>query len=78
MGHVAASEPISVGRRGPELRNVWRRRSSTQQGDETWGHGPRGGTGAHLSKEVRSGVVGHVATLEPTSAERCGPKLQLM
>jgi hypothetical protein len=40
-------------------------------------HGPHESTGAHLSKEVRSGVAGHVAALKPTSAERCGPKVQL-
>jgi hypothetical protein len=28
MGYVAAPEPISAGRRGPELRNTWQRRSS--------------------------------------------------
>jgi hypothetical protein len=78
MGHMAALEPNSAGRRGPELRNVWRRRSSTQQGDEAQGHGPCGSTVAHLSKEVRSGAAGHVTAPEPTSAGRCGPKLQLV
>jgi hypothetical protein len=29
-------------------------------------------------KEVRSEIVGHVVMPEPTSAERCGLKLQLM
>jgi hypothetical protein len=77
MGHVATSKPTSAGRRGSELRNMWQRRSSTQQGGEARGHGPRGNTGAHLSKEVRSGATGHVALAEPTSAGRCGPKLQL-
>jgi hypothetical protein len=28
VGYMAASEPISVGRRGPELRNTWQRQSS--------------------------------------------------
>jgi hypothetical protein len=78
MGHVAVPEPTSAGRRGPELRNAWRRRSSTQQGDDARGHGPRGSTGAHLSKEVRSGAVGHVTAPKPTSTGRRGPKLQLM
>jgi hypothetical protein len=77
MGHVAAPEPTSAGRRGPKLRNAWQRRSLTQQGDEARGHGPRGSTGAHLNKEVRSGAVEHVAAPKPTSAGRCGPKLQL-
>jgi hypothetical protein len=40
--------------------------------------GPRGSTGAHLSKGVRSGATGHVAAPKPTSAGRCGPKLQLV
>jgi hypothetical protein len=30
VGYVAAPEPTSAGRRGPELRNAWRRQSSTQ------------------------------------------------
>jgi hypothetical protein len=77
MGHVTAPEPTLAGSRGPELRNAWQRRSSTQQGDEVRGHGPRGSTGAHLSREVRSGATGHMATSEPTSAGKCGPKLQL-
>jgi hypothetical protein len=77
MGHVVAPEPTSTGRRGPKLRYAWERRSSTQQGDEARGHGARGSTGAHLSKEVRSGATGHVAAPEPTSTGRCGLKLQL-
>jgi hypothetical protein len=46
--HVATPEPTSTGRRGPELRNTWQRRSSTQQGGEAQGHGPRGSTRTHL------------------------------
>jgi hypothetical protein len=56
---------------------VWWRQSSTLQGDEAWGHRPRGSTGGHLNKEVRSGAAGHVVTPEPTSVGRCGLKLQL-
>jgi hypothetical protein len=77
MGHVAASELSSAGRRGLELRVTWQRRSTTQQGGEARGHETRDSTGAHLSKEVRSGAAGHVATPEPTSVGMCGPKLQL-
>jgi hypothetical protein len=77
MGHVAAPEPISTGKRGLELRNTWQHRSSTQQGGEAWGHMTHGSTGAHLSKEVRSGATGHMAASEPISVERCGSKLQL-
>jgi hypothetical protein len=78
MGHVAASEPTSARRRGPELRNTWQRKSSTQQGDEVQSHGLHGSTETHLSKEVRSGDAGHVAAAEPTSTGRCGPKVQLV
>jgi hypothetical protein len=78
MGHVATPEPTSAGMQGPELRNMWQRWSSTQQGGEARGHVTHGSTGAHLSKEVMSGVVGHVVALEPTSTGRCGPKLQLV
>jgi hypothetical protein len=74
---MAAPEPTSAGRRGPELVNAWRHRSSTQQRDEARGRGPRDSTRVHLSKEVRSGAVGHMAALKPTSTERCGLKLQL-
>jgi hypothetical protein len=42
------------------------------------GPGPRGSTGAHLSKEVRSGAAGHMAASGPTFGGRCGPKLQLV
>jgi hypothetical protein len=42
------------------------------------GHGTRVSTGAHLSKEARSEAMGHVVAPEPTSARRCGLKLQLM
>jgi hypothetical protein len=48
VGYVAAPEPTSIGKRGPELRNAWRRQSSTQQGDEARGHGSHGSTGPHL------------------------------
>jgi hypothetical protein len=37
----------------------------------------RGSTGAHLSKEVRYGAVGHVVATEPTSTGRCDLNLQL-
>jgi hypothetical protein len=49
----------------------------SQEG-RAWSHGTHGSAGAHLSTEVRSGAAGHVVALEPTSAGRCGPKLQLM
>jgi hypothetical protein len=77
MGHVAPPEPTSAGSQGSELRNTCQRQSTTQQGGEAQSHGPHGSTGAHLNKEVMSGAVGHVAAPEPTSAGRCGPKIQL-
>jgi hypothetical protein len=60
------------------MRNTWQRWSSTQQGGEVQDHMTYGSTGAHLRREVRSGAAGHVSAPEPTSAGRCGPKLQLM
>jgi hypothetical protein len=74
---MAVSEPISAGRRGPELSNTWRRQSSTQQGDEAPGHEPCGSTRAHLSKEVWSGATGHVSVPELISAGRYGSNVQL-
>jgi hypothetical protein len=37
----------------------------------------RGSNGAHLSKEVRFKVTGHVVAPDPTSIGSCGLKLQL-
>jgi hypothetical protein len=74
---MAAPEPTLAGRRGLEMRNVWQRWSSTQQGDNARGYRPHGSTRADLNKEVRSGAAGHVAALKPTSAGRCGLRLQL-
>jgi hypothetical protein len=54
MGHEAALEPISVGRRGPKLRDTWKHRSLSQHGGEVQGHGTCGIAGAHLSTEMRS------------------------
>jgi hypothetical protein len=39
-------------------------------GGEVQSHRTCGSTGAHLSREARSGAIGHVAALEPTSAGR--------
>jgi hypothetical protein len=74
--HVATPEPTSVGRRGPELRNTWHRRSSTQQGGETQGHRTHGSTGAHLGRKARSGTAGHMKVPELTSIGRRGWVLQ--
>jgi hypothetical protein len=76
MGHMAASEPTSVGRRGPKLRNMCQRWSSTQQGGEARGHGTCGSTGAHLSREARFRAAGHVEVQELISIGRRGPELQ--
>jgi hypothetical protein len=70
MGHVEALEPTSTGKRGPELRDTWQRQSSSQQGGEVRGRETRGNAGAHLDREARSEVAGHVAAPEPTSAGR--------
>jgi hypothetical protein len=49
----------------------------SSQGGRAQSHGARGSAGAHLGREIRSGAAGHMAALEPTSAGRCGLKLQL-
>jgi hypothetical protein len=75
---VATLEPSSTRKRGPELRNTWLRRSSTQQGDEVRGHGTRGSTGAYLGRKTRSEAVGRVNVSELSSIGRRGPELHGM
>jgi hypothetical protein len=60
-GHVAALELTSARRRGSELRDTWRRQSSPQQGGEVWSRGTRGGSRAHLYREVLSEATAYVA-----------------
>jgi hypothetical protein len=73
-GHMAAPEPTSAERRGPEPRDTWQRRSPPQRGGEVRSHETHGSVGAHLSREARSGAIGHVAASEPISAGRRGPE----
>jgi hypothetical protein len=68
IGHVAALEPSSVGRRSPE--------SPPQAGGEVRSREARSSAGAHLNREARSGALEHVTASEPTSTERRGPKPQ--
>jgi hypothetical protein len=46
----------------------------SQLGGEVRSYKACGSTGAHLSWEVRSGAIGHMAVPEPTSVERRGPE----
>jgi hypothetical protein len=73
VGHVAPSELTSTRRQAPELRDMWQRRSSPQQGAEVRGCVTCGSTAAHLVKEVRSGDEGHVVVPELTSVRTRGP-----
>jgi hypothetical protein len=57
-----------------ETRDMWQRRSLPQLGGDVWSHRTCSNTGAQLSREVRSGAIGHVAALEPNSAGRRGPE----
>jgi hypothetical protein len=59
--HVAAPELTSARRRGSELRDTWRRRSSPQQGGKVRGHGTRDGSGVYLYREVWSEATTYVA-----------------
>jgi hypothetical protein len=56
---------------------MWQCRSSPQQGGEVPGRRTCGSTGAHLSKEARSGATGQVVAPKPTSTGTSGPKIQL-
>jgi hypothetical protein len=69
-GHVAAVEPTSAGRRGPEPYDTWQRRSPLQLGGEVWSRGARGSVGVYLSQETRFRAIGHVAATELISAKR--------
>jgi hypothetical protein len=53
---------------------MWQHQSPPQPGGEVRSHRTRGSAGAHLSREVRSGAIGHVEAPEPTSTERRGPE----
>jgi hypothetical protein len=75
MEHVEAPEPTSAGKRGPKLSDTWQRRSSPQQGDEVQSRGTHDSDGADLDREARFSAVRHVAAPDPTSTERCDPKL---
>jgi hypothetical protein len=59
-GHVLASEPTSVRRRGLEPEDTWQCQSPAQPGDEVQSRGTCGSTEAHLSREVRSEAIGRV------------------
>jgi hypothetical protein len=67
MGHVAAPELTLARRRGSELRDTWWHRSSIQQGEEVWGHGTCGSSGAHLCREARSEATAYVVARGCTS-----------
>jgi hypothetical protein len=73
--HVAASEPSSTGRQGPELLDTWWHESPPQQGGEAQSYCTRGGTEALPRTKKGSGAAGHVVALEPSPAGRWGPEL---
>jgi hypothetical protein len=66
MRHVAAPELTSSRRQGLELRDMWQRQSSPQQGGEVRGHETHGDTGSHLCREVWSKTTTYVAACECT------------
>jgi hypothetical protein len=59
-GYVAAPELTSSKRRGPKLRDMWQRRSSSQQGGEVRDRETRGEAGAHLYREMWSEATAYV------------------
>jgi hypothetical protein len=74
VGHVAAPEPTPTGRRGPKTQDTWQHQSPPQPGGEVRSYSTHGSTRTHLSREARSGAIGHVVVPEPTSAVRRGPE----
>jgi hypothetical protein len=59
--HVTTPELRSARRGGPGPRATWQHRSSPQQGGELQGCGTRGGSEAHLCREVWSEAIAYVA-----------------
>jgi hypothetical protein len=53
-GHVVAPELTSARRRGPRPWDMWQHRSPPRQGGEVQGRRTRGGSRAHLCREVWS------------------------
>jgi hypothetical protein len=53
---------------------TWQRRSPPQLGGEIQSHRTCGSTGGQLGRVARSGAIGHMTALEPTSAGRRGPE----
>jgi hypothetical protein len=72
IAHTAAPEPSPTGRWGPV---PW---DTRQHQSPPWLEGrvqtcrTHDSTGAHLSREARSGAIGHVAPPEPSPIGRCG------
>jgi hypothetical protein len=64
---VAAPELNSARRRDPGPRATWQHQSSPQQGGEVRARGTRGGSKAHLYKEVWSEATAYVAARGCTS-----------
>jgi hypothetical protein len=60
IGHMAASKLTLARRQGSELRDTWRHQSSPQQGGEVRGRETRGGSRAHLCREVWSKATSYV------------------
>jgi hypothetical protein len=73
--HGSIGAPAS-GRQGPEACGTWQRRSHLLWGSGVQSRGARGGTGAHLSLEVRPGAAGHMTMSKPSSTGRSDLKLQ--
>jgi hypothetical protein len=47
-GHVAAPEPTSAGRQGPEPYDIWQRQSPSQSGGEVQRHRAHGNAWIHV------------------------------
>jgi hypothetical protein len=71
VGHVATPDPSRAGMRGPELWDMWRRRSPPERGGEIRSHRMSGGARALLNGAVGSGATRHVAACGHTRHASC-------
>jgi hypothetical protein len=66
MGCMSAPEPSGVERQDLKPCDMWRHRSPPPRYGKVQSYETRGSARAHLSREVRSGAMGHAVVPEPT------------
>jgi hypothetical protein len=74
MEHVVALEPSLAGRRDPEPWGTWQPQSPPRLGGRVRCCRTRGSAGAHLSREVRSGAIGHLTARGALPSREAGSR----